>query len=57
MIAVMFEADARPEAQQRYLQLAAELNFAVRDARVHSPGALSKPQQRRENSLPLVVGE
>ena len=25
MIAVMFEADARPEAQQRYLLLAAEL--------------------------------
>lgn len=26
MIAVMFEADAHPQAQQRYLELAAELN-------------------------------
>jgi len=26
MIAVIFEADARPEAQERYLQLAAELS-------------------------------
>lgn len=37
MIAVLFEADALPEAQERYLQLASELKPLLS----HTPGFIS----------------
>lgn len=39
MIAVLFEADALPEAQERYLQLASELKPLLSD----TPGFISIP--------------
>lgn len=57
MIAVLFEADALPEAQERYLQLAAGLTpFAFRHAGVYRHRAFSEPEFTRQNPFVILVG-
>ena len=57
MIAVLFEADALPQAQERYLQLAAGLTpLLSRHAGVYCHRAFSEPEFARQNPLAILVG-
>ncbi len=57
MIAVLFEADALPQAQERYLQLAAGLTPLLSD----TPGFIAierfqSLEYARQNPLAILVG-
>ena len=56
MIAVLFEADALPQAQEISSAGGRADAFAIRHAGVYCHRALSEPEYARQNTLVILVG-